>query len=269
MESRTLREALCVWQRLAAVGKRPATQRYHTELVLIFTRRFPNVDTPVPAITPEQISDFLEAIAHYSAPRFNALLGVLKAVVPQTPPLRFRAVAPKEVHLPNQTEFAAILRELDNAHRGHSGLVARFLALSGLRIKEARRVRWLDVRDDCLLVPASITKNGKSRAVPMLPALAEVINRLRGVPPERETIVPQLSIRTALQFACRRAGVRRISHHDFRRLYATRCIESGVDVPTVARWVGHQDGGGLLARTYFHLIDSHSRDMARRVEIRV
>jgi integrase len=59
----------------------------------------------------------------------------------------------------------------------------------------------------------------------------------------------------------------RISHHDFRHLFATRCIESGVDLPTVARWLGHQDGGALLSRTYFHLVDEHSRRMAARVRI--
>jgi hypothetical protein len=28
-------------------------------------------------------------------------------------------------------------------------------------------------------------------------------------------------------------------------LFATRCIESGVDIPTVSRWLGHKDGGAL------------------------
>jgi site-specific recombinase XerD len=30
----------------------------------------------------------------------------------------------------------------------------------------------------------------------------------------------------------------RITHHDLRHLFAMRCIESGVDVPTVSRWLG-------------------------------
>ena len=63
------------------------------------------------------------------------------------------------------------------------------------------------------------------------------------------------------------AGVRHLTHHDMRRLFATRCIESGVDVPTAARWMGHSDGGALLAKTYFHLLDGHSREMARMVSI--
>jgi hypothetical protein len=29
----------------------------------------------------------------------------------------------------------------------------------------------------------------------------------------------------------------------------TRCIESGIDIPTVSRWLGHQDGGVLAMKT--------------------
>jgi len=46
---------------------------------------------------------------------------------------------------------------------------------------------------------------------------------------------------------------------------ATRCIESGVDIPTVSRWLGHKDGGALAMRVYSHLRDSHSVNMAQKV----
>ena len=40
---------------------------------------------------------------------------------------------------------------------------------------------------------------------------------------------------------------------------ATVCIESGVDIPTVSRWLGHKDGGALAMRTYGHLRREHQR----------
>jgi integrase len=58
-----------------------------------------------------------------------------------------------------------------------------------------------------------------------------------------------------------------MSPHCFRHLFATRCLECGVDVPTVARWLGHQDRGMTLLKTYSHLVDEHSRQMAGRVRI--
>ena len=65
--------------------------------------------------------------------------------------------------------------------------------------------------------------------------------------------------------ACKLVGVARITHHDLRHLFATRCIESGVDIPTVSRWLGHSDGGALAMRTYGHLRREHSAAMAQRV----
>ena len=52
---------------------------------------------------------------------------------------------------------------------------------------------------------------------------------------------------------------------DLRHLFATRCIEAGVDIPTVSRWLGHRDGGALAMKTYGHLRDEHSVNMARKV----
>ncbi|MES1180609.1 MAG: tyrosine-type recombinase/integrase, partial [Verrucomicrobiota bacterium] len=60
-------------------------------------------------------------------------------------------------------------------------------------------------------------------------------------------------------------GISRFTHHDLRHLFATRCIESGVDIPTVSRWLGHKDGGALAMKTYGHLRDEHSTKMAQKV----
>jgi hypothetical protein len=48
-------------------------------------------------------------------------------------------------------------------------------------------------------------------------------------------------------------------------LFAARCIEAGVEIPTVSRWLGHQDGGALCVKTYGHLRNEHSRREALKV----
>src|SRR5437870_10532633 len=65
--------------------------------------------------------------------------------------------------------------------------------------------------------------------------------------------------------AAKVVGMPRITHHDLRHLFATRCIESGVDVPTVSRWLGHKDGGALAMKVYGHLREHDSVAMAQRV----
>ena len=69
----------------------------------------------------------------------------------------------------------------------------------------------------------------------------------------------------ALDRACKKVGASRITHHDLRHLFATRCIESGVDIPTVSRWLGHKDGGALAMKTYGHLRRENSIAQAQRV----
>jgi integrase len=69
----------------------------------------------------------------------------------------------------------------------------------------------------------------------------------------------------SLDRVAKEVGAHRITHHDLRHLFATRCIESGVDIPTVSRWLGHKDGGALLMKTYGHLRREHSIAQAQRV----
>jgi integrase len=71
---------------------------------------------------------------------------------------------------------------------------------------------------------------------------------------------------TSLANACKAVGVKKLTHHDLRHLFATTCIESGVDVPTVAGWLGHSDGGTLAMQTYGHIRPAHSKEAVKKVQ---
>lgn len=49
-------------------------------------------------------------------------------------------------------------------------------------------------------------------------------------------------------------------------MFATTCIEAGVDIPTVSRWLGHKDGGALAMKVYGHLRQEHSFAQIKRVQ---
>ena len=40
---------------------------------------------------------------------------------------------------------------------------------------------------------------------------------------------------------------------------------SGIDFMTIARWVGHKDGGVLIGKVYGHLSNEHAQAQAARV----
>jgi len=102
----------------------------------------------------------------------------------------------------------------------------------------------------------------------MIPEMRTLLQKLRAERQNEPPESPVMKIREcqgSLNKACKAVGVPRITHHDLRHLFATRCIESGVDIPTMSRWLGHRDGGALAVKVYGHLRDQHSANMAQRV----
>ena len=65
--------------------------------------------------------------------------------------------------------------------------------------------------------------------------------------------------------ACERLGFRRFGHHTMRHFFCSNAIEAGCDFKVIAEWLGHRDGGVLVAMTYGHLRSEHSVAMARRI----
>ncbi len=102
----------------------------------------------------------------------------------------------------------------------------------------------------------------------MIPELRGLLQRLRHDRSDETNEMPILHVceaQKSMDRAANKVGMRRITHHDLRHLFATICIESGVDIPTVSRWLGHKDGGALCMKTYGHLRQDHSLAQAQRV----
>jgi integrase len=102
----------------------------------------------------------------------------------------------------------------------------------------------------------------------MIADMVTLLNRLRTERPNEPgdaTVMQVKECPKAMDRAANLIGMPRITHHDLRHLFATRCIEAGVDIPTVSRWLGHKDGGALAMKVYGHLRDEHSISMARKV----
>lgn len=213
----------------------------------------------------------------YSAPRFNGLLGTLRAVFSRAVQSGFRLDNPAAgierarvgitaPRLPSVSSFQTLLKRLDsNPQAEAAAVVVRLLAFTGLRINEARNLEPGDVDFSRGFIHARKTKGGIPRHVPIIaecePVLKLLISKHPGPP---FGLLPIDSPRKALNTACKKAGIE-MTPHDLRHLFATRCLEAGVDVPTVANWLGHKDGGALLLKRYSHLRDQHSAQMAKKV----
>jgi integrase len=186
-------------------------------------------------------------------------------------------VKPKELHLPESGQFRLLVDTLRKRGRIRGPRIAdmvEFLAYGGMRVRsESVNVKWSDVdwqRKEIVVRghEKTATKNGEIRRVPILPDMERLLTRLKeklgavGV----DRILQITRCNRAQARGCNAIGIPKITHHDLRHLFATRCIEAGVDIPTVSRWLGHKDGGALAMRVYGHLRNEHSLAMAQKVK---
>jgi integrase len=112
------------------------------------------------------------------------------------------------------------------------------------------------------------TKNWTVRRVPMIPDARELFQRMREARADErlnEKVFRVNEAQKAIDDAVRKLGMARITDHDLRHLFATACIEAGVDIPTVSRWLAHKDGGTLAMKMYGHLRREHSIAQAQKV----
>lgn len=268
---------------------KPRTKDYYEQRVVALLKSWPELaKRDVRKVTK---ADCLNWSARFgrdaSSAAFNNTVSVLRQVFDISVesgarydnPARFvkrASVRPKKLHLPEVPQFeqfVANLKEGGGRHSRDCADLVRFLAFGGFRKNEAANVTW----SDCDFAKSKIrvrgdiqtgTKNQEVREVPMIAEMKELLERLRA---ERADEQPEALVmkvhecQKAMDRAATFVGMMRITHHDLRHLFATRCIEAGVDIPTVSRWLGHKDGGALAMKVYGHLRDQHSVNMAQKV----
>lgn len=194
-----------------------------------------------------------------------------------------RKMEKQQVVIPTREQFQKLtleMRKLD-CRAQHGANLIELLAFSGMRLGEATSILWSDVDFEKGLFTVTGgetgTKNHEARTVPLFPAMRGLLERLRKeleagavepLKPTAETgdrIIPIDTAKKSLATACKRAGLPDFGHHAMRHFFVSNAIEAGIDFKTIAGWVGHKDGGILVAKTYGHLRDTHSFEMAKRM----
>lgn len=177
--------------------------------------------------------------------------------------------------IPTKEQFATLIQTLRNGRADSlpAADLCELIAYSGCRLNEANCVRWGDVSFEqkrfVVTGGETGTKNHEFRVVPLFPALEKFLQRKLAelpVPPESsECIAGIKSAKKAMMAACRKAGLPNFTHHHLRHFFCSNAIEAGIDFKAIAGWLGHKDGGLLVAKTYGHLRDEHSAIMAQRM----
>jgi integrase len=262
------------------------SKRYRITRIAALLKTWPDLDkASLTRISVPACKEWAKRFAaQFEAGNFNNTLGTLRAILArgglgrdENPAYQVKrlGVKAKELQLPEAEQFDKLVETVETAGAPQSHDCAdliRFLAFSGCRISEARQVLWQDVDTEHGEIKVHNAKRSRTstahglRFVPIIPPMRELLERLkrqRAQPTDRVCVLGECE--KSLTRACRIVGLPRITHHDLRHLFATRCIEAGVDIPTVSRWLGHVDGGALAMKVYGHLRREHSAAMAQKV----
>ena len=257
---------------------------YREQTVHALLKSWPELETTdVRKISETDCEKWSERFAsRYSATRFNNTLDSMRHVFAVAVKAGARhgnpaesigrcEVRPKTIRLPERAQFSEFVKAIETAGAWCSHDCANFvrlLAFTGCRKNEAANLLWSDVDFEKGRIRLRVTKNGKPRYVPLIPDARTLLEKLKSERVDAEDESPVLSVREAqkaMDHAAAKIGMTRITHHDLRHLFATQCIEAGIDIPTVSRWLGHVDGGALAMKVYGHLRDAHSTEQAQKV----
>jgi integrase len=266
------------------------SKNYYCERVTALLKAWPSLaKTDIRRITKPDCLNWAADFGKDSSPTaFNNTVKVLRDIIKigiesgarydnPADEVKRASVRPKKIQLPECSKFNEFVEAINKSGSGFSKPCAdlvRFLAYGGFRKSEAANVVWqdCDFGGKRIIVygdPENRTKNSEIRSVPMIESMVELLGRLKAQRPDAKPTDPVMLVhecQKAMDRAAKKTGISRITHHDLRHLFATRCIESGVDIPTVSRWLGHKDGGALAMKTYGHLRNEHSQAMAQKVK---
>ena len=145
------------------------------------------------------------------------------------------------------TKFLAAAEQ----HSTDALLLIALAALAGLRASEVLAVQWPDLDLDAKTLRvrnrgAFVTKNGKSRVVPIGDRLHAILTAhkqdggfvVRPTAPSRSGR-PRWVFRKTYNAVLTAAGLDHLPFHGLRRTFATRAVEKGVPISKVRLWLGH------------------------------
>jgi integrase len=176
--------------------------------------------------------------------------------------IKHRKVTDKAIVIPSKEEFETLCASIgaETPRNRESVNLIRFLAYSGMRLGEATRIVWREIdwkREQFTVSGGDVgTKNRLVRVVPLFPVLKDYLLALReqrGEVRPMDTIMQVNNCIACIINACKREGLPHFTQHSLRHYFVSNAIEVGVDFKTIAAWIGHKDGGLLVAKTYGHL----------------
>lgn len=137
----------------------------------------------------------------------------------------------------------------------------RFYLLTGARPSEPLSVTWQDIGDDTIRIRGTKTVLSDR----LLPISAELRKLLNSLPHNGERLFPFTYQAVTKRLAAIRQKLSfEFTLKDLRHTFGTRCIEAGVSMKTVQKWLGHSNYG-TTANIYSHITTEFERQEVEKL----
>jgi integrase len=145
-----------------------------------------------------------------------------------------------------------------------------------MRRGEILGLKWRDVDFDTKRIVIQETKNGEQRAVTLVGMALQLIDNLevnRGgtidglIVHSPKVSAKRCSIRTAWEFAKKRAEIKNFRFHDLRHFTASCLAMNGASLLEIAEILGHKTL--QMVKGYSHLSEDHKADVLERINKKV
>jgi len=182
-----------------------------------------------------------------------------------------------EKELLSSEEIISMGTEALLSHDRTGSQFANFLLLSmysGGRVSETLKLKWsnIDWINKQLVFVSKDTKSGQTRRVNFNRNLENHLLCMKTNNSESDFLFPSFrtdqpvtSFKTIFSNLRNKLGMDTFTFHSLRHFFISQCVMLGVDYLSIARWVGHKDGGVLIGKIYGHLNDAHLKLQASKL----
>lgn len=157
-------------------------------------------------------------------------------------------LARKSLKLPVVLSRDEIGRMIESTNNLKHRLVIMLLYYAGLRLDEARNLKWQHLDFDREIIHLKIAKGDKERVVFLHEKLADLL-KMYGTKGEglifisrRDGKYNKRTIQQIIKSTSEKAGIKKnVTPHTLRHSFATHLLESGADIRYIQQLLGHKD----------------------------
>ena len=255
-------------QMLQAMTVRGLARRTQESYVSAVRRLAKHYRRPPDQLTTEEVQSYLAHMIEVEKLSWSTCAIAANAfrflyhVTLRLPAIDFIVPHPRQPQrLPEILSTEEVWRLLASTVRPKHRLVFETIYACGLRVSEATQLKVRDIDRDRMTVRIEQGKGSKDRYVPLSKRLLQRLEQYWGTERPRHWVfegstpdrcLHVSAVQKAYTDAKRHAGIQKHGGvHALRHAYATHMIESGVDVLTVQRLLGHRSVSTTMR--YFHL----------------